>query len=94
MYFIGLGGRSVVHYTVNFSPELIEITNETKYMEQLGFSVPELSRNVALQEDKYVQYISGLTRMINRYHRLLNSLQPAEVSFMVLISSKGKLGFY
>ena len=57
----------------------MEITTETKYIEQLGFTVPELARNVALQEDKYVQYMSGLTRMLNRFHRLLKALQPAEV---------------
>lgn len=36
-------------YLVDFDPQLTEIVSETKYMEQLGFSVPELARNVALQ---------------------------------------------
>ena len=36
-------------YLVDFDPQLTEIISETKYMEQLGFSVPELARNVALQ---------------------------------------------
>ena len=34
---------------VDFAPELYEIITETKYMEQLGFHVPELARNVSLQ---------------------------------------------
>ena len=34
---------------VDFDPKLGEIMAETKYMEMLGFSVPELARNVALQ---------------------------------------------
>lgn len=34
---------------VDFDPKLAEIIAETKYMEMLGFSVPELARNVALQ---------------------------------------------
>lgn len=38
-----------VKYIVDFDPMLAEIISETKYMEQLGFSVPELARNVALQ---------------------------------------------
>jgi len=38
-----------VKYIVDFDPMLVEIISETKYMEQLGFSVPELARNVALQ---------------------------------------------
>jgi len=70
-----------VQYVVNFAPELHEIITETKYMEQLGFSVTDLARNVALQEDKYFQYISGLTQMLNRYHTLISSLDPAEVTY-------------
>ena len=38
-----------VKYVVDFASELSEIVTETKYMEQLGFSIPELARNVALQ---------------------------------------------
>ena len=34
---------------MDFAPELYEIITETKYMEQLGFHVPELARNVSLQ---------------------------------------------
>ena len=36
-------------YVVDFDPVLAEIITETKYMEQLGFHVPELARNIALQ---------------------------------------------
>ncbi len=38
-----------VKYLVDFDPSLVQIVSETKYLEQLGFSVPELARNVALQ---------------------------------------------
>ena len=38
-----------IKYVVDFDPKLGEIIAETKYMEMLGFSVPELARNVALQ---------------------------------------------
>ena len=41
--------RNDIKYEVDFDPVLTEIIAETKYMEQLGFSVPELARNVALQ---------------------------------------------
>uniref|UniRef100_H2ZL68 Dynein heavy chain tail domain-containing protein n=1 Tax=Ciona savignyi TaxID=51511 RepID=H2ZL68_CIOSA len=71
-----------IQYVVNFAPELQEITTETKYMEQLGFMVPDLARNVALQEDKYFSYISGLAHMLNRYHTLLASLDPAEAQLL------------
>ena len=34
---------------VNFRPELKEIIKETKYLDKLGFMVPESALNVALQ---------------------------------------------
>lgn len=37
----------------NFGPELKEIITESRYFEQLGFSVPEPVRNVAALQDKY-----------------------------------------
>ena len=43
------GHHKETKYVVDFDPVLAEIVTETKYMEQLGFSVPELARNVALQ---------------------------------------------
>ncbi|KAG2469024.1 DYH10 protein, partial [Polypterus senegalus] len=42
-----------IQYTINFSPEVKEIILEAKYMDLLGFSVPELVRHVALQENKF-----------------------------------------
>ncbi|XP_058137242.1 dynein axonemal heavy chain 10 [Dasypus novemcinctus] len=65
-------------FTVNFSPALREIINEAKYMEQLGFTVPELARNVALQEDKFLRYTEGLQRMLDHYHMLVGTLNEAE----------------
>ncbi|XP_055003053.1 dynein axonemal heavy chain 10 [Sorex araneus] len=65
-------------FVINFSPALREIINETKYMEQLGFSVPELARNVALQEDKFLRYTDGMQRMLDHYHVLLGTLSDAE----------------
>ncbi|XP_072658407.1 dynein axonemal heavy chain 10 isoform X2 [Canis lupus baileyi] len=65
-------------FAVNFSPALKEIISETKYLEQLGFSVPELARNVALQEDKFLRYTEGIQRMLDHYHMLIGTLNEAE----------------
>jgi len=43
-----------VQYVADFAPELGMIIMETKYLEQLGFQVPELARNVALQVNYHV----------------------------------------
>uniref|UniRef100_A0A2K5ZE37 Dynein axonemal heavy chain 10 n=1 Tax=Mandrillus leucophaeus TaxID=9568 RepID=A0A2K5ZE37_MANLE len=65
-------------FAINFSPALREIINETKYLEQLGFTVPELARNVALQEDKFLRYTDGIQRMLDHYHTLIGTLNEAE----------------
>ncbi|XP_073737373.1 dynein axonemal heavy chain 10 [Callorhinus ursinus] len=65
-------------FAINFSPALKEIINETKYLEQLGFSVPELARNVALQEDKFLRYTEGIRHMLDHYHMLIGTLNEAE----------------
>ncbi|KAF1480795.1 Dynein heavy chain 10, axonemal, partial [Pygoscelis antarcticus] len=71
-----------VRFIVNFSPILQEIIVETKYMEQLGFPVPETARYVALQEDKYLRYTNGLKNMLDRYHRLMGTLNEAETKLL------------
>ncbi|EDO35852.1 predicted protein [Nematostella vectensis] len=69
-------------YVVDFAPELAEIITETKYLEQLGFQVPELARNVALQEEKYLKYVDGLKLMLERYHTVTGSLDVAETQLL------------
>ena len=66
-------------YVVNFVPELSEIIAEAKYLEKLGFQVPDLARSVALQEDKLIGYQDDLNCCLFHYHRVLASLSDAEV---------------
>ncbi|NXK85823.1 DYH10 protein, partial [Formicarius rufipectus] len=74
--------KKSICFTVNFSPILQEIIVETKYMEQLGLPVPEMARYVALQEDKYLRYTSRLTGMLDRYHKLMETLNEAETKLL------------
>ena len=46
---ISTGHQKDVKYVVDFDTKINEIVAETKYMEMLGFPVPEIARNVALQ---------------------------------------------
>ncbi|POI32185.1 hypothetical protein CIB84_004063, partial [Bambusicola thoracicus] len=71
-----------VQFLVNFSPRLQEIITETKYMEQLGFPVPEIARNVALQEDRYIRYANGLKHMLDDYHNVVETLNEAETKLV------------
>ena len=38
-----------IKYALNYNTKINEIITESKYMEQLGFQVPEIARNLALQ---------------------------------------------
>uniref|UniRef100_A0A8C9TU55 Dynein axonemal heavy chain 10 n=1 Tax=Scleropages formosus TaxID=113540 RepID=A0A8C9TU55_SCLFO len=67
-----------VSYMVNFAPELKQIISETKYLEQLGYTVPELARNVALQEDKILRHVDGLNNLVKRYQSMMNLLNDTE----------------
>ena len=69
-------------YALNFSADLTEIILETKYMEQLGFPIPELARSVALQEKKFTSYQDGIKKCLQRYQACIVSLEPAEVSLI------------
>ncbi|NXO55063.1 DYH10 protein, partial [Aramus guarauna] len=71
-----------IHFIVNFSPMLQEIIIETKYMEQLGFPVPERARYVALQEEKYFRYTNRLKNMLDHYHKLMGTLNEAETKLL------------
>ncbi|NXJ94226.1 DYH10 protein, partial [Corythaixoides concolor] len=74
--------KKSVHFVVNFPPMLREIIIETKYMDQLGFPVPELARYVALQEHKYLRYTNGLKNMLDRYHKLMGTLNEVETKLL------------
>ena len=67
---------------MDFPAALSEIMSETHYMEQLGCCVPELSRNVALMEEKYLGIVDSLTQMLNRHYALLATLDATEAHLM------------
>jgi dynein heavy chain len=52
-------------YVSNFSPELLMIIRESKYLDRMGFPVPEAALNVTIQEDKYHHYIMDLNTMLS-----------------------------
>ncbi|NWQ79383.1 DYH10 protein, partial [Columbina picui] len=74
--------KKSVRFMVNFSPMFHEIIIETKYMEQLGFPVPEKARYMALQEDKYCRYTNGLKNILDHYHKLMGALNEAETQLL------------
>uniref|UniRef100_A0A673CHG9 Dynein axonemal heavy chain 10 n=1 Tax=Sphaeramia orbicularis TaxID=375764 RepID=A0A673CHG9_9TELE len=75
--------RRNVQYIVNFAPEIKEIISETNNLSSLSYSVPDLAKNVALQESKFIRYLDELHSLVNRYHSVMDSLTDAKVIMLV-----------
>ena len=63
---------------INFSPELKEIIRETRYLDRMGLDIPELARNVALQEKKYYELVEKLSAMLGAYTDVIGKLNSVE----------------
>lgn len=71
----------VVRYEVGFDSALAEIISEVKYMDELGFNVPQDARTIALLEDQYVLRVSALKQMLRRFYDVLDQLDVSQVTF-------------
>ena len=65
-------------YKVNFVPELALIIKEAKYLDRLGFSMPETALQIALQEDKFHAYQRDLSLKLSQYDSLISRIAPVE----------------
>ncbi|CAD7701503.1 unnamed protein product, partial [Ostreobium quekettii] len=68
--------------SVNFHNNLTQLMRETRYLDRMGFAIPEVALNVALQEDKYHQCVEALEIMLEHYYQVLSMLTPVERSLM------------
>lgn len=55
---------------VNFHSDLTRIIRETRYLDRMGFAMPEIALNVALQEDKYLAWLEGLESLLEHYYEV------------------------
>ncbi|XP_029296329.1 dynein heavy chain 10, axonemal [Cottoperca gobio] len=67
-----------VRYIVNFAPEIMEIISETNNLVLLGYSVPYLAQNIALQEHKFIRYVKDLKDLVNCCHSVMDGLSEAK----------------
>nr|Q9SMH3.1 RecName: Full=Dynein-1-alpha heavy chain, flagellar inner arm I1 complex; AltName: Full=1-alpha DHC; AltName: Full=Dynein-1, subspecies f [Chlamydomonas reinhardtii]CAB56598.1 1-alpha dynein heavy chain [Chlamydomonas reinhardtii] len=67
---------------VNFHPDLVRLIRETRYLDRMGFPIPEIALNVALQEDKFLQWLEGLNSMLFKYYESIDQLTPVERELM------------
>ena len=63
---------------VNFHTDLTRLIRETRYLDRMGFHIPETALNVSLQEDKYHGYVEGITEMLKSFAEVTTDLLPIE----------------
>ncbi|KAG7265791.1 LOW QUALITY PROTEIN: hypothetical protein CRUP_036669 [Coryphaenoides rupestris] len=80
-----------VRYHLNFAPEIKEIISETMYLEQLGFSVPELAQNFINRGIQATSKFESLVIPIQRNEREIDSkLQAIEMANLFKFPSPDK----
>ena len=85
-------------YRVSFSHDLRMIIKESRYLDKLGFRIPESALNVTLQEGKYLEISRSLNAQLHSYDTLMASLKPIEKillkSHIDDLNTTIKTGFY
>ena len=85
-------------YRVSFSHDLRMIIKESRYLDKLGFRIPESALNVTLQEGKYLEISRSLNAQLHSYDQLMASLKPIEKillkSHIDDLNTTIKTGFY
>uniref|UniRef100_T1JML4 Dynein-1, subspecies f n=1 Tax=Strigamia maritima TaxID=126957 RepID=T1JML4_STRMM len=71
-------------FVVDFNPWLLSTIKEAHLMEALGFPLPDIVRNIALQEESYAHHVYLLKAMLSRYDATLLSLNAVEASVLSL----------
>nr|XP_061803884.1 dynein axonemal heavy chain 10-like [Nerophis lumbriciformis] len=75
-------GQKDRRYRVNFPPEIFTTIAETKNLVSMSFSMPEVARNVCLQEANFIRYSEDLHKLVNRYNSTVDSLGDAKIAML------------
>ncbi len=76
-------GAQAERYLVNFTTDLSDTLAEVKHLEHLGFTVPEVARNMSLQEGKLTGIAADLRKLVDKYHAAIDNLHAAEEELML-----------
>ncbi|XP_067133160.1 dynein axonemal heavy chain 10-like, partial [Centruroides vittatus] len=71
-----------MNYRINFPDALREIINEAKGLKRLGFSISDIVRDVALEEEKFFSQRNGLNKMLKTLKSVLEMMNEAEVKLL------------
>ena len=75
------GGSST--FVVNFTSVLSDTFAEVLNMEKIGFKVPEVAKNMSMQESKLIDISDQLEQMLKHYHQVLCSIEGADKQLLL-----------
>ena len=85
-------------YRVSFPEELKMIIRESRYLDKMGFRIPENALNITLQDNKYYTISRTLNEKLFEYDRCMETLTKTEKIVMKAhideLNSTIKVGFY
>ena len=70
--------ESISRFSVDFTSDLSDTFAEVINMEKLGYKVPEVAKNMSLQEAKLNDISEQLTQMLSHYHQVIDSVDGAD----------------
>ena len=77
------GEARVGRFLVNFTSDLSDTFAEVINMEKIGFKVPEVAKNMSMQEAKLLDIADQLGRMLEHYHSVVGSVEGAELELLL-----------
>ena len=72
-------GKFIVNFTSDLSDTFAEVIN----MEKIGFKVPEVAKNMSMQEAKLLDIADQLQKMLDHYHEVVGSVEGAELELLL-----------
>ncbi|XP_043285591.1 dynein axonemal heavy chain 10-like [Venturia canescens] len=71
-----------LRFEINFNFDVFEIIQEAELLEQLGFELPEIVRNVGIQKDRLRADIEATKNMIDRYNAIVSKFDEADLQLL------------
>ena len=74
---------SIGRFMVNFTSDLSDTFAEVINMEKIGFKVPEVAKNMSMQESQLIDISDQLQSMLDHYHEVVDSVEDADKELLL-----------
>jgi len=71
-----------LRFHLNFNWEMFDVIREAELMEQLGFELPMILRDIGVQKNRLRADLYAIEKVIDRYNNMLETLEKADVQLL------------